>query len=94
MSLAQRIFPMDEVQEVSNEARERLSSARHRDIAFAVKRRIGDGFSAEDVEMLVTIVVKAVSDRQPLTQPLIVKCLRDFGRSPQKSEELAAALMQ
>jgi hypothetical protein len=94
MSLAQRISPMDDVQEVSNEARERLSSARHRDIAFAVKRRIGDRFSADDVEMLVTIVVEAVADRKPLSQPLIVKCLRDYGRSPQKSEELAAALLQ
>jgi hypothetical protein len=94
MSLAQKFPTMDDVQEVSDEAKQRLSSARHRDIAFAVKRRIGDSFSADDVEMLVKIVVKTVTEGQSLSRPLVVKCLRDLGRSPQKSEELAAALVQ
>lgn len=94
MSLAQKIPPMETAPDVSDEAKQRLSSARHRDIAFAVKRRIGNRFSADDVEMLVAVVVRVVSEHQSLNRDLIVKYLRDLGRSPQKSEELAAALVQ
>jgi hypothetical protein len=95
MSLAQRLFPVDQVQadtEVSQEARDRLNSARVRDLSFAIKRRIGDGYSPGDVDMLVTIVLKASSQRQTLTKDLVLKNLRDLGRSPQKAEELASAL--
>jgi hypothetical protein len=95
MSLAQRLFPVDEVQadtEVSPEARERLNSARVRDLSFAIKRRIGEGYGSGDIDMLVSIVLKAASQRQTLTKDLVLKNLRELGRSPQKAEELASAL--
>jgi hypothetical protein len=95
MSLAQRLFPVDQVQadtEVSKEARERLESARVRDLSFAIKRRIGHDYGAGDVDMLVGIVLKAASLKQALTKELVQKGLREQGRSPQRAEELASAL--
>lgn len=94
MGVAQKIYRVDESSmSASAEAQERLSSARYRDLAFAVKRRIGDGYSADDVDMLVTIIVQTVSEGQRLSKPLLSEKLRSFGRSRQKSEDLASALI-
>jgi hypothetical protein len=90
------LFPVDEVQadeQVSQEARDRLNSARARDLAFAIKRRIGDRHEAGDIDMLLNIVLKAATQRQRLTKDFVVKNLREQGRSPQKAEELSSALL-
>ena len=94
MGVAQKLSRSDEASiPASTEALERLSSARYRDLAFAIKRRIGDSYSADDVEMLVAIVVQAASEGHRLNRSLISENLRKRGRSPQKSETLAAALV-
>jgi len=95
MTLAQRLFPVDQVQadaEVSQEARERLKSARVRDLSFAIKRRIGHDYGDGDVDMLLGIVLKAAGQKQALTKELVQQSLRELGRSPQRAEELASAL--
>jgi len=85
---------MDDVVEVSSEARDRLNSARHRDLAFAVKRKIGDRFSSEDVEMIVELLVKAAVEKRTVSKEFLVEELRKHNRSPQKCEDLATALVR
>jgi hypothetical protein len=92
MSLAQRTI--GDVEEFSREAQERLSSARYRDLAFVVKRKIGDRFASDDVDMLVKLLLEVAFEKGTLTREVLVDGLRKYGRSPQKSEELATAVMQ
>jgi hypothetical protein len=92
MALTQKIDM--EADTISQEARERINSARIRDISFLVKQRIGSGFSAEDVEMLVDAIQQALGNGDVPTKSYVLTYLRSRGRSPDRSEQLASALLK
>lgn len=93
MSVAQRII-VDDIAEVSQEAKDRLSSARAHDISFIIKQRLGKTGTPEDVDMLVEMVLHAEEAQHPLTLQYMNDYLRSRGRTAHKAELLISALIR
>jgi hypothetical protein len=93
MSLAQRIA-VDTDLEVSDEARQRINSARTYDISFLVKKRLGDGYTTDDVDMLVEMIRDALENNHTLAKDYILTYLKSRGRSGHRAEQLASALLK
>lgn len=79
---------------VSAEAKERLDSARARDIAFVVKQRLGKPGPNEDVIMIVEMIRDAEVHGHALTPKYVVGYLMSRGRSPHRAEILTSLLFK
>jgi hypothetical protein len=79
---------------VSNEAKQRLDSARARDIAFVVKRRLGKPGPNEDVIMIVEMIRDAEVRGHDLTPRYVVGYLISRGRSHLRAEMLTSLLFK
>lgn len=93
MSLAHKILEDTDIV-VSDEARQRINSARAYDISFMVKKRLGPSHSMDDVDMLVHMIAEAIDAKVSVTQDYIVSYLRSRGRSRHRAEQLAADLLK
>jgi len=79
---------------VGTEARQRLDSARARDIAFVVKQRLRKPGPNEDVIMIVEMIRDAEAHGQNLTPKYVVGYLISRGRSPLRAEILTSLLFK
>jgi len=84
---------MDTDDIVSDEARERINSARFRDIAFAVRRRLAAANASlatdDNVDALTAILLDASDRGIRVTPAEMEKALRgQWGRSPDRAEAL------
>ncbi len=90
--MAQKIAP--EEPNISAEAKQRLESARARDIAFVVKQRLGKPEPTEDVILIVEMIRNAEVHGHDLTPKYAFSYLMSRGRSPNRARLLTSLLFK
>lgn len=86
--------PMSDTDTLVREKNERIGYARERDFAALVRSIVGDSMPQGDVDSLVEALSNSVEAQVPITRENLVRRLVALGRSRDKAETMASALIK
>ncbi|MFO1185375.1 MAG: hypothetical protein U1E56_11390 [Bauldia sp.] len=93
MGRNRNIMATDDEYPVSEKARERISRSRIHDLMFRVSSILAHGgFTPDEVDSIVKVMVPLLEDRHPVSAGLITSKLREKGFNKTDAETLGRAL--
>ena len=93
MGLALKSMSTDQF-EASPEADERVKNAHIGDVAFLIRSIVGKSMAIDDVNLLAKAMTDIDGLKGHLTKAALVTRLVEFGRSRDRAEKLASAVMR